>query len=149
MSCTGISNMLRNVGIRPTPQRIAIYKVLNKTTQHPTAELIYEAVKDDFPSLSFNTVYDTLRVFTDAGIIRKLSMRENISRYDANPIPHGHFICINCGCVDDLGPIVDKELDKIDVIIRDKINKKVIDRDYRFYGYCSECERKMQSGEEK
>lgn len=143
MSKTGISNMLRDVGIRPTPQRVAIYETLKGTTRHPTAEAIYEAVKSDFPSLSLNTVYDALQTFSEAGLIRKLAMKENISRYDGNPAPHGHFVCIRCGRVEDLRPAVDEELERIDLLLKDKINGRIVDRDCRFYGYCAECEGEM------
>ncbi|NLA06306.1 MAG: transcriptional repressor [Firmicutes bacterium] len=149
MSRTDISNMLRDVGIRPTPQRVAIYEALKGTTRHPTAEAIYEAVKSDFPSLSLNTVYDALQTFTEAGLIRKLAMKENISRYDGKPAPHGHFVCIRCGRVEDLRAAVDEELKRIDLMLKDKINGRIVDRDYRFYGYCTECESDMSPYDKK
>ncbi|NLB72834.1 MAG: transcriptional repressor [Firmicutes bacterium] len=139
MSRTVISNTLRDAGIRPTPQRVAIYEMLRGTTSHPKAETIHEAVKCDFPSLSLNTVYDTLQTFDEAGLIRKLAMKENISRYDGNPAPHGHFVCARCGRVQDLRPSVDAELERINLMLKDKIDGRIIDCDYRFYGYCAEC----------
>ena len=140
MSRTVISNMLRDARIRPTPQRVAIYRMLKGTTSHPKAEVIYEAVKGDFPSLSLNTVYDTLQTFAESGLIRKLAMKENVSRYDGNAAPHGHFVCVRCGRVEDLRPSVDRELERINLLLKDRIDGRIIDSDYRFYGYCRECE---------
>lgn len=149
MSKAAISGVLRDVGIRPTPQRVAIYETLKGTTRHPAADAIYEALKNDFPSLSLNTVYDTLNIFTEAGLIRKLAMRENISRYDGNPAPHGHFVCVRCGRVEDLRPAVDRELERIDSLLKNEIDGRIIDTDYRFYGYCTECEREISRSDKR
>jgi Fur family peroxide stress response transcriptional regulator len=135
-----ISDMLRDAGIRPTAQRIAIYEMLRGTTSHPKAETVYEAVKDEFPSLSLNTVYDTLEILVESGLVRKLPMKENVSRYDGNPIAHGHFVCVECGRVGDLGPDVDKELEQASLTIKNRVDGRVIDIDHRFYGYCRECD---------
>jgi Fur family peroxide stress response transcriptional regulator len=142
MSRAMVSDVLRDAGIRPTPQRVAIYEMLKGTTSHFKAETIYEAVKVDFPSLSLNTVYDTLQTFAEAELIRKLAMKENVSRYDGNPAPHGHFVCVGCGRVEDLRPSVDRELERINLLLKDGINGRIIDSDYRFYGYCRECDNK-------
>ena len=138
-SRVAISNILRNSGIRPTPQRVSIYSFLKNTTSHPKAEAIYEAVKRDFPSLSLNTVYDTLRILAEANLIRRLVMKGNISRYDGNPVSHGHFVCVKCGRTDDLRQSVDEELEKTLLALRGKIDGHIIDHDYRFYGYCTKC----------
>lgn len=149
MSRTMISDVLRDAGIRPTPQRVAIYKMLKETTRHPKAETIYDVIRSDFPSLSLNTVYDTLQTFTEAGLIRKLAMKEDASRYDGNPAPHGHFVCVVCGRVEDVRQAVDEELERIHCLLKDKINGRIIDREYRFYGYCAECEGKTVSSDKK
>lgn len=149
MSKAAISGTLRDVGIRPTPQRVAIYETLKGTTRHPTADAIYEALKSDFPSLSLNTVYDTLNILTEAGLIRKFAMRENISRYDGNPAPHGHFVCVKCGRVEDLRPAVDGELERISLLLKDEIDGCIIESDYRFYGYCAECEGEISRSDKR
>lgn len=134
-----MADKLRAAGLKPTPQRVAIYEMLTGTTAHPGAETIYEALKVEFPTLSLNTVYSTLQALVDAGLLRKLAMRENMYRYDANTLPHSHFICVRCGSVTDLGPLVDEELKKIQPALTKKIGGLILDHEHHFYGYCAEC----------
>ena len=131
---------LREAGIKPTPQRVAVYEVLKGTTMHPKVEMIYEALQDEFPTLSLNTVYTALQSLVDAGLVRKLAMRENVCRYDGNAAPHAHFVCMKCGRVEDLGEIVDKELEKITPVLAKHIHGPITDTEHRFYGYCRTCQ---------
>ncbi len=131
---------LRRAGIRPTPQRVAIYEMLRGTAAHPKVETVYEALKREFPTTSLNTVYCALQALVEAGLVRKLAMRENIYRYDANAAPHAHFVCVRCGRVEDLGDAVDEELERIEPALAGKIHRRIVDHEYHFYGYCDACE---------
>ena len=97
-----ITRTLREAGLRVTPQRMAIYLTLVKTKAHPCAELVYQELHHDFPSLSLNTVYNTLQIFEELGLVRRLDTGEGMCRYDANPSPHMHFVCKVCGRVLDI-----------------------------------------------
>jgi len=94
--------MLRNVGLVPTIQRLAILDWLWKTEKHPTADQILEGVQRTYPSISRATVYNTLDVLTKAGMILRLHVEPGVARYDADLSPHAHFRCRICGKVYDL-----------------------------------------------
>ena len=93
---------LINAGIRPSVQRLAIFEYVRKSCQHPTAEVVYEALKDDLGSLSLTTVYNTLKLFVDAGLISMLTIDDTFRCFDGNRCCHAHFRCNDCGKIVDL-----------------------------------------------
>jgi Fe2+ or Zn2+ uptake regulation protein len=92
---------LRNLGLTPTIQRVAVLQYLEETKSHPTADQVLAAVRRKYPTVSRATVYNTLEVLTKAGAILKLSFDAPAARYDADLAPHGHFRCRVCGKIDD------------------------------------------------
>jgi len=94
--------MLREVGLVPTIQRLAILDCLSRMQKHPTADQILEGVQRTYPSISRATVYNTLDVLTKAGMILRLSIEPGVARYDADLSPHAHFRCRICGKVFDI-----------------------------------------------
>lgn len=86
---------------RLTPQRRAVFTALAKSHDHPTAAEIYERARKVVPSISFATVYNSLRFFKDHGAVLELPGPNGASRYDATIAPHGHATCTRCGCVVD------------------------------------------------
>jgi len=96
------SDRLRELGIVPTIQRMAILEYLEGTTRHPTAEEVYAAVRARFPSISRATVYNTLDKLTSVGAILRLCLDPAAARYDADTCTHGHFRCRICGTVYDV-----------------------------------------------
>ena len=93
---------LINAGIRPSVQRLAIFEYVRNSCQHPTAEVVYEALCDELGSLSLTTVYNTLKLFVDAGLIMMLTIDDTFRCFDGNICTHAHFRCNNCGCIVDL-----------------------------------------------
>lgn len=93
---------LRNAGISPTIQRLAILEQLEKTRSHPTADELHERVRRIYPTLARATVYNTLEALTRAGTILRLTIDPTASRYDADLSPHVHFRCRSCGALIDL-----------------------------------------------
>lgn len=87
---------------RNTPQRQAILKTLRGLTTHPSAEEIYLMLKEQFPTLSFGTIYRNLRILTDQGKILELKMATRSSRFDGNVEQHYHILCEECGRIADL-----------------------------------------------
>ena len=79
--------------LRVTQQRIIIYKELYQTKEHPTAEIIYSKIKDEYPSLSLATVYKTLDIFEKNGLVIKIKTNDDSVHYDANVSFHHHLIC--------------------------------------------------------
>ncbi len=93
---------LIKAGIRPSVQRLAIFEYVRSSCQHPTAEVVYEALRDNLGSLSLTTVYNTLKLFVDAGLIMQLTIDETFRCFDGNRCCHAHFRCNNCGKIVDL-----------------------------------------------
>ncbi len=88
--------------ISPTTQRVKILEFLDKNRIHPTAEQVYLGLKDEMISLSKATVYNTLKLFVESGIIHELTVFENETRYEYNTENHIHFKCIKCGQIFDI-----------------------------------------------
>ncbi|VTR62729.1 ferric uptake regulation protein [Actinobacillus pleuropneumoniae] len=92
---------LKTTGVRITPQRHAILTYLVESMGHPTADDIYRALEPNFPSMSVATVYNNLKMFIEAGMVRELTYGDNSSRFDANVSDHHHVICQSCGKIED------------------------------------------------
>lgn len=91
----------RQLGIKLTHQRTEIYRELMETEDHPNAETIYGNVRKRIPAISLDTVYRTLRLFEQKGIISRVSAAGESMRFDGNTKRHHHFICVECGKVRD------------------------------------------------
>ncbi|NLW59703.1 MAG: transcriptional repressor [Firmicutes bacterium] len=102
MNLQAICDALDRVGIRPTQQRIEIMKYLVKHRVHPTAEMIYAELKQTIPTFSKTTVYNTLKLLAEKGVVLALATDEDQVRYEANLTPHGHFKCVRCDDLFDL-----------------------------------------------
>ena len=91
---------IKEKGGRVTIQRLAIINVLLKL-DHPTAEEIYQFMKKEFPTLSFTTVYNTLHSLHEMGILREYNFGD-ASRFEMVEDEHHHFLCLQCGKMDDI-----------------------------------------------
>jgi Fur family peroxide stress response transcriptional regulator len=92
---------LRSKGYKVTPQRLAICKLLLSSKEHPSADQIYQEVKKAHPTISLATVYFTLDLLKDLGLVQELGFSDRSSRYDPNISPHINVICPRCGKVYD------------------------------------------------
>jgi Fur family peroxide stress response transcriptional regulator len=124
----------RHLNIKLTPQRIAILNYLNGNKQHPSAENIYKAVKSQFPTMSFATVYNTLEALGARGNIRELKIDPCKKRYDPDMSSHHHLICTKCNTVFDV--FKDFEINLPDDIAQ---GFKVITTNIEFFGICQKC----------
>lgn len=97
-----LKDFLRERGVRPSYIRLRILQYLLDRRTHPGAEEIYQALVHDIPTLSRASVYNTLRVFAEAGVV-KVVVGTDETRYDANLEGHGHFRCKVCGKFYDFG----------------------------------------------
>lgn len=91
----------RRAGLRATFQRTEILSVLSTTNAHPDAETIYEKVRARIPTISLDTVYRTLRVLEEKGVISRVGSVRDRTRFEANTEKHHHFVCTGCGRVED------------------------------------------------
>lgn len=94
---TQFKKVLKQAGVKLTHHRIEVFSEVVKSGNHPDAETIYRNVREKMPSLSLDTVYRTLWLLTDLGLIATLGpVRERV-RFDGNIENHHHFICNRCG----------------------------------------------------
>jgi Fe2+ or Zn2+ uptake regulation protein len=92
---------LKGLGLRMTPQRVAIVKLFACDTSHPTAQDLFDRLKPTFPTMSFATVYNTLDALEKARLSGTLRIG-NAARFDPNTLPHHHAICDRCGAIIDV-----------------------------------------------
>ena len=103
MDWQAVERLLQDKKFSLTPQRRAILRFLSGNPSHPSANGIYEAVTRDFPVTSRATVYNTLELLLQLGVLRELRLPgEAEGRYDPNPLPHHHFWCQRCGQLSDV-----------------------------------------------
>lgn len=91
----------REAGAKLTHQRLEVFREVAKTGDHPDAETIYRRVRDRMPTVSLDTIYRTLWLLVDLGMIQTLGARRERARFDANLDPHHHFVCVKCGATRD------------------------------------------------
>lgn len=93
-----IMAIFKQKGMRPTAQRVALYRYLLEHPEHPTAEMIHEHLQ--LPC-SLMTIYNGLDALAAAGLIRIVTIEPGVKRFDATVEEHGHFRCTGCGTVYD------------------------------------------------
>jgi Fur family transcriptional regulator, peroxide stress response regulator len=84
-----------------TPQREAVLRVIMEREDHPTASDIFEAARKRLPTISYATVYNSLRYLREAGLVHEISFGDSASRYDRETDRHDHAICTDCGSLVD------------------------------------------------
>lgn len=129
---------LKKAGLRITPQRIAICKLLTESTEHPTASEIYKSIKDFYPSLSLATVYNTLDALVAQGKVNVLGdAGDGKVHFDAKIEPHINLACIKCHKITDISSSFVSQMDE-EIIQSSGYNllgSRVI-----YYGICPVCQ---------
>ena len=128
-----IIELLKEHDIAPSIQRVKILEYLRNYQTHPTADMIYQSLVDDIPTLSKTTVYNTLKTFTEKGILLSLSLFENEVRYEYNTEPHIHFKCMKCNKIYDL----DHSFDHYNNNLVD--GHKILEHHVNLKGICKVC----------
>ncbi len=93
LSHTEVKHILAEAGLKITVQRGAIYRLLMESNSHPSAEEVFEQLREKYPSISLGTVYKTFEAFSEAGLIRRVKTEDGINRYDAYLSHHSHLYC--------------------------------------------------------
>jgi len=86
----------RKAGLKITPQRMAVYKVLIKSKQHPSAEIVFRKVREVLPNISLDTVNRTLLTLADIGAAFIVEGSGDVKRFDGKLETHQHFKCVKC-----------------------------------------------------
>ena len=127
---------LKKSGVRITPQRHAILEYLISSESHPTADEIYKALESDFPNMSVATVYNNLRVFRNAGLVKELTYGDASSRFDFVTNDHYHIICDECGTIVDFHH---PGLEEVEHLASHVTGFKVNSHRLEVYGTCPSC----------
>ncbi len=128
-----LPTLLANKKIRPSIQRIKVLEYLFKNQFHPTVDQIFKDLLSEIPTLSKTTIYNTLNLFVETGLVRALTIEDNETRYDIITENHGHFKCEECGTISNF------KVD-IDLLVTEELTGfKVIDRNVYFKGVCPKC----------
>ena len=134
--------ILKEHGLKVTPQRLEILRYLDTHKVHPTADIIYSELKKSNPSLSKTTVYNTLQHLGEHGLVYSLTISGSELRFDSNINQHHHFLCKTCGSI-------------IDIDIECPNAKKVEAGGHRidevhgyFKGVCASCLKKLKNGDD-
>lgn len=131
-------NNLKNNNLKVTPQRLTIYSYLCNNHIHPSAETIYNNVKEQNPTISLATVYKTLKSLKDSGLIQEINVGEDSFRYDAQVTSHIHVICKNCGKIVDYFP-TDSFISSVQDKIANNTDFNIDTNQMYFYGTCKDC----------
>ena len=129
--------LLKPLGIRLTPQRLAIAEVVVNSADHPTVRDIFGRVQAFFPYVTIATVYSTLATSEQAGVVRELPFQKQ-ARYDANLAPHANLVCVGCGNVVD-ADVGQETVAELEHIVSSDSDFEVSSQRVDFYGWCSGC----------
>ena len=118
-------------------KRSAILKCLCDTHTHPSAEMLHQMLQQEHPDISLATVYRNLALFKSQGIIQSLGTVGGIERFDANTMPHVHFICTRCCSVTDLPQITVPQ--QLQSTVESTTGGRVAECQLSFSGICQSC----------
>ncbi len=127
-------------------KRQAILDYMMSTTDHPSAEMVFNRLKPEFPDLSLGTVYRNLTMFKEQGAVQSLGTVNGVERLDGNTSPHVHFICTDCAGVQDLYQLAVPE--ELTAMARTATGGDVRMSQLTFTGVCKDCLNKAAKGGE-
>jgi Fur family peroxide stress response transcriptional regulator len=107
---TSIIQALRKKGYKATPQRIAICRFALSSREHPSVQRIHKEVKEIHPTVSLATVYKTLQILTEIGLIQELDFPKSQARFDSYVEPHINLVCLRCGKIRDVDDPAAREM---------------------------------------
>ncbi|NLL36414.1 MAG: transcriptional repressor [Fretibacterium sp.] len=130
--------------LRYSRQRELIYSYLLSTQEHPSAEMVYERLRDEIANISLGTVYRNLRLLERMGKVRRVGAFQNTERYDARCDNHAHFLCERCGRMQDLSTVdIQSAMRVCKVEAEDRVTWVAL----TFGGLCRDCLRSAESDE--
>lgn len=124
------------MALKYSRQREAIKEFLATRKDHPTADTVYMEVRKEFPNISLGTVYRNLTLLADRGEILRIKVGDGTDHFDPDTSTHYHFICKECGCVQDVeleAPV------KMEQMVSKSFGGEITGSVTYFYGMCEEC----------
>lgn len=133
-------SIAKQAGVKLTHQRLEIFHAVASSEDHPSAEAVYKVVKATMPTVSLDTVYRTLWLLTDLGLLTTLGPRRDSVRFDANLEQHHHYLCVRCGLVRDF------ESNELNALrIPNSVHRfgQVVSAHVEVRGVCAKCARAL------
>ncbi len=131
-----ITGLLRDNGFKVTPQRLAVYKTLYESKEHPTAEMLFNELHPSYPTMSLATVYKTIEILAELKLIKILNTGEDSFRYDADTCDHAHIKCLGCKKVEDIMTV---KLGNMVADVKKQTGYSIVSQQVYFYGHCPRC----------
>ena len=146
---SAFKKLCRQKNLKVTPQRVAVFKVLVESNEHPSAEMVSRQVRKTFPNISLDTVNRTLLMLNEIGAATVVEGSGSPKRFDGNLQTHHHFVCVECKKIIDFSheslngmkmPITDSEMGYTEKI--DRYRVLVLKKTVHLQGICEECLKK-------
>ena len=136
-----VLNHLREKGVRITETRKAVIDFIIQSHDHPSADMIYQALLPAFPNMSLATVYNNLKVLIDEGFVSELKVRNDTTTYyDFMGHQHLNVICEKCGRIADM----DLDLPDVQQEVADQTGYQITKSQMVVYGICPDCVTRQQ-----
>lgn len=133
-----MSERFKAAGFKITPQRLAVFRLLDGNKSHPTAEDIFAKLRREYPNISYTTVYNILKSIVRIGGIQELVIDRDRVHYDPDISLHHHALCTKCGKIIDV--MMPLKIPKLPKELSTQFNS--ISYQINFYGTCRACEMK-------
>ncbi|HVF76330.1 MAG TPA: transcriptional repressor [Acidimicrobiales bacterium] len=140
-----LTELFRVHGLKVTPQRQCIFRLLHGNEAHPTAESVYAAARAEMPTISLKTVYQTLNDLAEMGELQVLDLGTGSGRFDPNVGAHHHLVCERCGKVRD----VNVEFPAVKVPRGKEQGFRIREAEVVFRGVCDECQSETNESNNK
>jgi Fur family ferric uptake transcriptional regulator len=143
MGITHYKQIIRDLGLKVTYQRMAIIEKLLAGRDHVTAQEVFEVVSETAPEIGFATVYRFLRDLTNHGFVTEVRMKGLPARYEwADKKHHDHLTCTDCGSIREFE---NDEIEKLQTKIAEKLGFVLTDHILELYGICPDCQKKKRT----
>jgi Fur family ferric uptake transcriptional regulator len=132
---------VKQKGLKTSGQRNEILRIMLGVSSHHTVEELYDICKKKNPDIGIATVYRTVKLLCDAGIVREIHVNNDVSRYEitADDTHHDHLVCVRCGNFTEISsPLIEDE----QIRIAKKNGFELTDHSLILYGICSSCRNK-------
>ncbi|XME02781.1 Fur family transcriptional regulator [Lachnospiraceae bacterium C1.1] len=140
-----LKTRLKEKGLKITIQRLLVLRVLSENEgEHLTAEEIFDKTCELHPGIGLATVYRTIQLLTQLGLVDRINLDDGSARYEINDADeengkhhrHHHLICLNCGKII---PFEKDLLEELERNVSETTGFQIVDHEVRLYGYCSDC----------
>ncbi len=130
-------SLSKEKGLKLTPQRMVIFRILSESNQHVTVDQVYQKASAEYPMLSPATVYRNMEQMVESDLLKHLDLGGTSMRYDTNLEEHHHFVCTECGKVSDV--YLEDIQYKMDTNRSHLEKAKINSLDLHLQGTCGEC----------